>query len=160
MAIRGGGPTVALVVSDHGPVHGRHPGVAGGAEARARTSPLDRLGGQRGLRTSVYLQVNTSGEENKYGFDPGEAVERAAEIASFKNLDLDGMMTIGPATMDPEKTRSCFRQLYKLREKVNQSTGREVAHLSMGMTGDFEMAIEEGATVIRLGRILTGERTR
>ncbi len=122
-------------------------------------SVLDRLSGEAGIRTNVYMQVNTSGEANKSGFGLDEAAERAEELCVFENLDLTGLMTIGPVSMDPIQTRNCFRQLFRLREHINRATGRNLTQLSMGMTGDFEVAIEEGATVVRLGRILTGERT-
>ncbi len=121
---------------------------------------LDRLSAEMGTSTNVYMQVNTSSEENKYGFAEEEAVERAEEIAAYTHLNLEGLMTIGPVSMDPDETRGCFRRLRRLKERVNQETSLNLTQLSMGMTGDFETAIEEGATVIRLGRILTGERLR
>jgi pyridoxal phosphate enzyme (YggS family) len=116
---------------------------------------LDRLGRESGLRTRAFLQVNTSVEESKHGFPPDAAREMAVEI----DIDLDGLMTIGPVTMDPVETRKCFEQLYRLRDQINRFLDPPLTELSMGMSGDFEAAIEEGATVVRLGRILTGERT-
>lgn len=121
---------------------------------------LDRLGAEREVRTPVYIQVNTSGEDSKHGFEPGEVVERADELAGFEHLEIAGLMTIGPTSMDPSATRRCFRGLFGLRESIHRSTRCRPRELSMGMTGDFESAIEEGATVIRLGRVLTGERLR
>jgi pyridoxal phosphate enzyme (YggS family) len=121
---------------------------------------LDRICGERGVRATVYMQINTSGEGSKHGFDPEEAVERADELGACGNLDVAGLMTIGPTSMDPADTRRCFRQLFDLRESIRRSTACKPVELSMGMTGDFETAIEEGATVLRLGRILTGERLR
>lgn len=119
---------------------------------------LDRLGRERGVRTRAFLQVNTSVEESKYGVPPEAAVELAAQIADLSHIDLDGLMTIGPVTMDPILTRKCFQELFRLREEVNRVVSPPLGELSMGMSGDFETAIEEGATVVRLGRILTGER--
>ena len=121
---------------------------------------LDRLSGEHGIQTAVYMQVNTSGESNKHGFGLDEAAERADELSAFDNLDLQGLMTIGPMSMEPVQTCKCFKQLFGLREQINRSACCNLRQLSMGMTGDFEVAIEEGATVVRLGRILTGERTR
>lgn len=121
---------------------------------------LDRLGAERGIRTPVFLQVNTSGEPNKHGFAADEAVERADELSALAHIEVSGLMTIGPVSMDPAETRACFRRLFELRERINRSTKCAPTHLSMGMTGDFEIAIEEGATVVRLGTILTGERSR
>lgn len=121
---------------------------------------IDRICGERGVRATVYMQINTSAEDSKHGFDPEEAVERADELGAFEHLDVAGLMTIGPTSMDTADTRRCFRRLFDLREAIRRSTACRPDELSMGMTGDFETAIEEGATVIRLGRILTGERLR
>jgi uncharacterized pyridoxal phosphate-containing UPF0001 family protein len=108
--------------------------------------------------TRAFLQVNTSVEESKHGFSADEAVDRAVEIASMPHIDLAGLMTIGPVSMDPVDTRSCFRQLRRLRDEINRFVARPLTELSMGMSGDFEAAVEEGATVVRLGRTLTGAR--
>ena len=121
---------------------------------------LNRLGEEHGVVTRVYLQVNTSVETSKHGFAIETAVENAAVIDELSNLELAGLMTIGPTSMEHQETRKCFQSLYRLREDVNRVLGRELRDLSMGMSGDFEMAIEEGASVVRLGTILTGERTR
>ena len=120
---------------------------------------LNRLGGERGVVTRAFLQVNTSVEESKHGFSADEAVDCAAEIAALPHIDLAGLMTIGPVSMDSVDTRNCFRQLSRLRDEINRSVDRPLAELSMGMSGDFEVAVEEGATVVRLGRVLTGERS-
>jgi pyridoxal phosphate enzyme (YggS family) len=121
---------------------------------------LDRLGRERGVTTRALLQVNTSGESSKHGFAEESAEAGAAEIASLDAVDIEGLMTIGPVTMDPDETRRCFRRLFALRQKIRRSTGLALPELSMGMSGDFEMAIEEGATVVRLGTVLTGTRSR
>lgn len=120
---------------------------------------LDRLGRERGVRIRGFLQVNTSVEASKHGFGVDEAVDGAAEIAAMSSIDLNGLMTIGPVSMDPVVTRECFRRLRRLREEINRAVERPLTELSMGMSGDFEAAVEEGATVVRLGRVLTGERT-
>jgi pyridoxal phosphate enzyme (YggS family) len=119
---------------------------------------LSRLGGERGVRTRALLQVNTSKEVSKHGFSGDEAAERAAEIAELPHIDLEGLMTIGPVTMDPVETRSCFKQLCRLRDDVNRTLAKPLFELSMGMSGDFETAVEEGATIVRLGTVLTGAR--
>ena len=120
---------------------------------------LNRLGGERGVVTRAFLQVNTSVEASKHGFSADEAVDCAAEIATLPHIDLAGLMTIGPVSMDSVDTRNCFRQLRRLRDEINRSVDRPLAELSMGMSSDFEAAVEEGATVVRLGRVLTGERS-
>jgi pyridoxal phosphate enzyme (YggS family) len=120
---------------------------------------LGRLGGERGLTTRAFLEVNTSGEQSKHGVGVDEAAGVAAEIAGLAHLSLEGLMTVGPVTMDPVDTRHAFKTLYELRERVRAATGLPIPELSMGMSGDFEMALEEGATVVRLGRVITGERS-
>lgn len=120
---------------------------------------LDRLGGQRGVTTRGLLEVNTSGETSKHGVWPDEAADIAAEVGALERVDLLGLMTIGPVSIDPVETRRCFRQLYDLRETIRTASGLTLPELSMGMTGDFEIAIEEGATIVRLGRVITGERS-
>jgi pyridoxal phosphate enzyme (YggS family) len=119
---------------------------------------LDRLGGERDTRTRVLLEVNTSGERSKHGVHPDQTPAAAAAIAALPRVALAGLMTMGPASVDPAQTRRCFRLLCALRESVSAETGLDLAELSMGMSEDFEVAIEEGATIVRLGRIITGER--
>jgi len=122
----------------------------------ART--VDRIGGERGAATRVLLEVNTSGETAKHGVAPDEARAVADTLVMLPHLDWLGLMTIGPASPDPAQTRACFRELASLAIDLRARTGRPLPHLSMGMSDDFETAIEEGATLIRLGRVLTGER--
>lgn len=122
----------------------------------ART--LDRLAGERGVTVRALLQVNTSGEASKEGVSPEEAPGVAADVAGLEHVSLDGLMTIGPVTMNPVDTRRCFRQLRDLRDRIRASAGLSMPHLSMGMSGDFEIALEEGATIVRIGRTITGER--
>ena len=100
----------------------------------------------------VLLQVNIAGEKTKGGFQRDELSEAVAEISRLPNLSLKGLMTIAPLVDDPEEVRPVFRELRELRD----SFGME--HLSMGMSNDFEIAVEEGATMVRLGRIIFGER--
>ena len=100
----------------------------------------------------VLLQVNVAGERTKGGFQRDELSEAVAEISKMPNLSLKGLMTIAPLVDDPEEVRPVFKELRELRT----SFGME--HLSMGMSNDFEIAVEEGATMVRLGRIIFGER--
>jgi pyridoxal phosphate enzyme (YggS family) len=122
----------------------------------ART--LERIGEERGVTTPVLLEVNTSREDSKEGVSPAEAVELAAAVAQLKRVALEGLMTIGPVTVDPVDTRRCFRELAELRGRIREATGLPLRHLSMGMSGDFEIGVEEGATMVRVGRLITGER--
>ena len=120
---------------------------------------LDRLGQERGVTTRALLQVNTSGEAAKHGVPPADAPAALDAIAALERIDLAGLMTIGPLSIDPADTRAAFRCLFSLRERLRNTSGLDLPELSMGMSGDFEMAIEEGATIVRLGRIITGERS-
>lgn len=120
---------------------------------------LDRQAARRGMRQGILLQVNMAGEETKSGFEPALVRDAAAEIAGLKNLEVRGLMTIGPLTTQPESVRWVFRELRQLSDKVQENLpGLPLGELSMGMTGDFETAIEEGATLIRVGRAIFGER--
>jgi PLP dependent protein len=107
----------------------------------------------------IFLEVNTSGEASKFGVQPDQAWALAQEVAVLPGLRLTGLMTVGAFLPDPEQVRPCFVQLRELRTWMLQK-GLHIPHLSMGMTNDFEVAIEEGATVIRIGRALFGERTQ
>jgi len=119
---------------------------------------LSRLGEERGIVTRALIQVNTSAEPGKHGFGPPETVAAVAQIAALPALDVGGLMTIGPYSQVAADTRRCFAELRELRDRAVGETGHGLHELSMGMSGDFEAAIEEGATIIRLGRILTGDR--
>lgn len=120
----------------------------------------ERLGKAAGLtdrRIDVLIQVNLAGEAQKSGSSPDELESIASTIAAHPGLRLTGLMTI-PPFLDPEGVRPYFRKLRELRDELRQRWG-SCAALSMGMSDDFEVAIEEGATMIRLGRALFGERT-
>lgn len=119
---------------------------------------IDRIARERGQRVRVLLEVNTSGEASKHGVAPDEAVPVAEAILRLESVDLDGVMTIGPASVDGAQTRVCFRTLARIARELRSATGRKLPVISMGMSEDFEIAIEEGATLIRLGRVITGER--
>lgn len=119
---------------------------------------VDRIAGERGLRAAVLLEVNLSGESAKHGVAPAEAIAAGESLARLPNLVFRGLMTIGPLTGGPEDTRRCFRELAALAERMRRATGLALPELSMGMSDDFEVAIEEGATLIRPGRVIAGER--
>ncbi len=100
----------------------------------------------------VLLQVNVSGEATKSGFVVGEIANAVNEIKKLPNLKVMGLMTIAPLVSEPEEVRPVFRKLWELRDSLG------LEHLSMGMTDDFEVAVEEGATMLRVGRAIFGER--
>lgn len=111
------------------------------------------------IRVKVLVQVNISGEESKYGLPPEQIDSFFEQIASLPNLEVVGLMTMAPEVDDAEMTRPVFRGLRELRDDINNRglTKDPLTHLSMGMSGDFEIAIEEGATFVRLGSILVGK---
>ncbi len=119
---------------------------------------VDRLARERSLRARVLLEVNTSGEASKHGVAPAQAPATADALARLEGLDLLGLMTMGPASRGADETRACFRSLARLAAQLRGITGLPLPVLSMGMSDDFEVAIEEGATMIRVGRGITGER--
>ena len=121
---------------------------------------LSRLGEENNTTTRVLLEVNTSREITKHGFEPEEVTGAAAEIAELPRLEVHGLMTIGPLTDDVTAVRKAFQSLFRLKEKMEGHLRRPLPHLSMGMTDDFEIAIEEGATIVRLGRVIFGPRGR
>lgn len=108
----------------------------------------------------VLVEVNVSGEETKFGITPPDAPALIKEIGAYPNIKVLGLMTIAPLAPDPEKSRPYFRALRELRDQLNDKryTINDIRHLSMGMTDDFEVAIEEGATMVRVGRAIFGER--
>jgi len=120
---------------------------------------IDKRAKEAGKLMDIFVQVNTSGEKSKFGLHPEDVESIVNQITLLKNIRITGLMTIGAFLPDPEKVRPCFRQLYTLREDINNKNKTlNIAHLSMGMTNDFEVAIEEGATLIRTGRAVFGER--
>ena len=100
----------------------------------------------------VLLEVNVAGEASKFGLSPQEVLQTAEAVARLPHLDMRGLMTMAPLVSDPEEVRPVFRELRRLRDALG------LAELSMGMTDDFEVAIEEGATLVRIGRAIFGER--
>ena len=106
----------------------------------------------------VLLEVNYAGEESKFGFSPEEAVAEAPAIAALPGLRLVGLMTVAPLVDDAEQVRPVFRGLREIGERIRERVAAETWHLSMGMTNDFEVAIQEGATIVRVGRAIFGER--
>jgi len=113
-----------------------------------------------GTVAQALVEVNSSGEETKFGLEPDEVVETVEEMADLPGVRILGLMTVGAFLPDPEDVRPCFRQLRELRNTIEERVipGVSMEHLSMGMTNDYEVAIEEGATIVRVGRAIFGER--
>ena len=108
----------------------------------------------------VLLEVNVAGEGTKHGFKPAELLDILEPINDLPRLEIHGLMTLAPWTPEPEKVRSVFQRLRELREACQQKLGAPLQHLSMGMSGDFEVAIDEGSTLVRIGTALFGPRPR
>jgi len=106
----------------------------------------------------VLIQVNVSGEGSKEGCAPDEAAALIEAANQCSKVEVHGLMTIPPFTPDPEKARIHFSNLRKLRDRLQQETGTPLPELSMGMSHDFEVAIEEGSTFVRIGSSIFGER--
>jgi hypothetical protein len=107
----------------------------------------------------VLIEVNVSGEASKYGVAPQDLPALAEHITLLPGLRLEGLMTVAPIVANPEEARPIFARLYALRADLERRLpGLPLPHLSMGMTDDFEVAIEEGATLVRIGRAIFGER--
>ena len=123
---------------------------------------LDREAAKLGKTLPVLVQVNVSGEETKHGCTPREAADLIAAAAGLEHLSVQGLMTMPPPADDPELSRPFFRALRMLRDELRQQRFGPGAlpELSMGMSADFEIAIEEGATLIRVGTLLFGERSQ
>lgn len=121
---------------------------------------LDRRLQAAGRSLDVLVQVNTSGEESKFGVAPDDALALLRELPAFHALKVRGLMTLARFSSDPGIVRACFVRLRALRDRLRQEVpdGIGLEELSMGMSGDFELAIEEGSTVVRVGQALFGAR--
>ncbi len=109
---------------------------------------------------NVLVQANTSYEESKFGVKPEDTVELVKKISQFDRIHIKGLMTIGLFSDDKDKVRACFQRLRTLQQEIEalQIPGVDMTELSMGMSGDLEIAIEEGATIIRVGTAIFGQR--
>jgi pyridoxal phosphate enzyme (YggS family) len=113
-----------------------------------------------GSRLPVLVQINMSGEDAKSGFGPDEAVESIHEVLGFGGVEIRGLMTMAPYVDDERRLRSVFQGLRRIHEEACSLPGYDGRELSMGMTNDFELAVEEGSTMVRIGTALFGERPR
>lgn len=133
-------------------------GMIHGVDSERLATEISKRATAIGRRIPVLAQVNTSGEESKHGIAPEELIRLAEHMAGLPGIELQGLMTIPAIFDDPEGVRPMFRMLRELRDRARTTTGLPLPHLSMGMTGDFEAAIEEGATMVRIGTALFGGR--
>lgn len=119
---------------------------------------LEKRAQQTDTDVAALVQINTSGEETKYGLAPEELEDFLTDIKELKRVKVKGLMSMAPFTEDPEETRPYFRMLRDLKEKT-EIPGIELRYLSMGMTNDYHIAVEEGANIVRVGTALFGGRT-
>jgi pyridoxal phosphate enzyme (YggS family) len=121
---------------------------------------LDKRAGLIGRKINILIEVNVSGEKTKNGIPATTAIDLIKVTSKLENLSVRGLMTMAPYSNDPENARPYFSALRNLRDNISrqQISGIPMEELSMGMTDDFEVAIEEGATIIRIGRAIFGKR--
>ena len=121
---------------------------------------IQKEAAKRGLVCPVLVEVNVGGEETKSGVSPQEALPLVRSIAALPNVKVKGLMTVAPPVEKPEDARIYFKELRELADTIRKEAipGVEMKELSMGMTGDFEAAIEEGATMVRVGTAIFGAR--
>ena len=121
---------------------------------------ISQEAGKLGITAKILLEVNVAKEESKFGMMPEDVEEMAGQIAALPHLQIEGLMTIAPFVDDPEKNRPVFRKLYQLSVDIKKKNIDNVSMgvLSMGMTGDYQVAVEEGSTMIRVGTGIFGAR--
>jgi len=120
---------------------------------------LNRRCEQAARTLPVLLEVNVAGESSKFGYPPSRLLEELDALNALPRLEIHGLMTIAPFVTVAEKARPYFQQLRTLKQLCETRLGAPLPHLSMGMSGDYEVAIEEGATIVRVGTALFGPRT-
>lgn len=121
---------------------------------------INKRAEQAAKRMPVLLEVNVAGEASKFGYAPEKLLAELKELNALPRLELHGLMTVPPWTAEPEQGRPHFRRLRELKEQAGTVLGAPMPHLSMGMSDDFEIAIEEGATIVRIGTALFGPRAK
>ena len=119
---------------------------------------INRIAGELGVTANVLLEVNVSGEESKFGFAAENLPAALENLAPLPFLRIRGLMTMAPYSDNPEEARPYFAKLRELRDRLATQTGLPLSDLSMGMSGDFEQGIAEGATIVRVGSAIFGSR--
>jgi len=131
-----------------------------GVDSPELAAEINKWAEKSGKTMPVLLEVNVAGESSKFGFKPDAVLAALPGINRLPRLEIHGLMTIAPWSPDPEKARPYFRQLRELRERCEGVLGAPLSQLSMGMSGDFEVAVEEGSTLVRIGTSLFGPRPK
>ncbi len=129
-------------------------------DSLALAQDMNRISEEEGLHPRVLLEINVAGEGSKFGFSPDKLREQMEELLALPRLSILGLMTIPPLAEEAEASRKYFVQLRQLRDRLQTDFRVDLAQLSMGMTQDFPIAVAEGATLVRVGSAIFGERTR
>jgi len=127
-------------------------------DSLALAAEINKWADKSGKTMPILLEANIAGESSKFGYPPETLLAEFPQLNALPRLEIHGLMTVAPYTPEAEKVRPVFRRLRELKVQCEQILGAPLPHLSMGMTGDFEIAIEEGATIIRIGSALFGPR--
>jgi pyridoxal phosphate enzyme (YggS family) len=129
-------------------------------DSLALAEDINRIAEDEGMHPRVLLEVNVAGEGSKFGFAPEKLRAEMESLLKLPRLTIEGLMAIPPLAPEAEASRAFFVQLRELRDQFEQEFAMRLTELSMGMTNDFEIAIEEGATMVRVGTAIFGERPR
>jgi PLP dependent protein len=129
-------------------------------DSLALAQEMNRIAEEEGLHPRVLIEVNVAGEGSKFGFDPDKLRAEMEPLLAFSRLSILGLMTIPPIAEEPEASRKFFVKLRELRDRLQAEFRVDLAQLSMGMTQDYAIAVEEGATLVRVGTAIFGERSR
>jgi pyridoxal phosphate enzyme (YggS family) len=129
-------------------------------DSLALASDIHRMADEEGMHPRVLLEVNVSGEGSKFGFSPERLRTDMNSLLALSRVTIEGLMTIPPLAPEAELSRKFFVQLRDLRDQLENEFAMRLTELSMGMTNDFEVAIEEGATMVRVGTAIFGQRPR
>jgi len=127
-------------------------------DSLALAQDMNRIAEEEGLHPRALLEVNVAGEGSKFGFSPEKLRDQMEELLALSRLSILGLMTVPPLTRESEVSRKHFAELRELRDRLQTEFRVDFAQLSMGMTQDFSIAVEEGATLVRVGTAIFGER--
>lgn len=131
-----------------------------GVDSLALAAELQKRAEAASRTVRILIETNVAGESTKFGYAPSRLLTELPELNRFPRLEIHGLMCMAPYAPNPETTRPVFRRCRELARQCEEILGAPLATLSMGMSGDFEVAIEEGSTLVRVGTALFGERTR
>jgi pyridoxal phosphate enzyme (YggS family) len=129
-------------------------------DSLALAQEINRIAQEEGFHQRVLLEVNVAGEGTKFGFAPGKLREQMEDLLALPRLSIEGLMCIPPLAEEAEASRKFFVQLRELRDSLEKEFDLKLPHLSMGMTQDFPIGVEEGATLVRVGTAIFGQRSR